>query len=389
MKLIFIHSGTDLYGASRSLLRLSSRLGKDGHSVKVVLPGDGLLKKELNLSGIDTTILPNLVTITRGSYNQGAGFISLILKTVASSFQLLRLIRKHNPDLVHSMTAVLPGSGLAALLAGKPHFWHIRESFDEFPALWRIYQAYIFLLSKKILCVSTPIANQFSPRYRNKISVLHNGFPRREFEPVSQVRINNTRLKWGLDEKSIAIGVVGRIKMKRKGQEIFVQAAAIVKNKFPEARFLCIGSPFPGNDEHLDQLLSLVKKLNLEKEFIYTGEAEDIKAAMAALDILVLSSVQAEPFGGVVIEAMAFKKPVVATAIGGSLEQVDDGQTGYLVQPGDPQEMAAALIKLLSDAELREKMGSNGYKRYLEYFEFEPFYKKISDLYLEAIQRSN
>jgi glycosyltransferase involved in cell wall biosynthesis len=286
------------------------------------------------------------------------------------------------------MTAVLPGSGLAALLAGKPHFWHIRESFDEFPFLWRIYQIYIFLLSRKILCVSTPIADQFSPRWRKKTIVLHNGFPISEFAPVSQERIKNTHMKWGLDEKSIAIGVVGRIKMKRKGQEIFVQAASIVKNKFPEARFLCIGSPFPGNEDHLDRLLSLVKALKLEKEFIYTGEAEDIKAAMAALDILVLSSVQAEPFGGVVIEAMAFKKPVVATAIGGSLEQVDDGKTGFLVHPGDPEDMAAALTRLIGDPELRERMGSNGYKRYIENFEFEPFYKKITGLYLKEIQRS-
>ena len=133
----------------------------------------------------------------------------------------------------------------------------------------------------------------------------------------------------------------------------------------------------------------MLRNLNLEKEFIYTGEAVDIKAAMSSLDILVLSSVQAEPFGGVIIEAMAFKKPVIATAIGGSLEQVEGGVTGFLVKPGDPKDMASALIKLLSDPELRQKMGDNGYKRYIENFEFEPFYKKITNLYQEVIQRLN
>ena len=256
MKLLFVHSGTDLYGASRSLLRLGSRLAKDGHFVTVILPDDGLLKNELEDLGIDTIIIRNLVTITRSSYtNQRSGFLNLAFKTVSSSFQLLRVIKEINPDIIHSMTAVLPGSGLAALFAGKPHFWHIRESFEEFPVLWRIYQIYIFLLSKKILCVSTPIAYQFSASYRKKITIIHNGFPIKEFLPVSPERINKTRHEWGLNENSIAIGVVGRIKMKRKGQEIFVKAASMVKKKYPEARFLCIGSPFPGNEDHLDQLL--------------------------------------------------------------------------------------------------------------------------------------
>jgi glycosyltransferase involved in cell wall biosynthesis len=88
------------------------------------------------------------------------------------------------------------------------------------------------------------------------------------------------------------------------------------------------------------------------------------------LDILVLSSAQPEPFAGVVVEAMALSRPVVATRIGGSVEQVVDGVTGYLVKPGDPEAMADGIEKLLASPDRRHLFGESGHTRFLENFEF-------------------
>jgi glycosyltransferase involved in cell wall biosynthesis len=128
-------------------------------------------------------------------------------------------------------------------------------------------------------------------------------------------------------------------------------------------------------------LLHLIQELSLEDSVIYTGDVEDIKPAIAALDVLVLSSAQPEPFGGVVVEAMALSRPVVATCIGGSIEQVVDGVTGYLVKPADPLSMAAGIEKLLESPEQRRLFGENGRARFVEKFEFESFYRKILGLY--------
>jgi glycosyltransferase involved in cell wall biosynthesis len=220
-----------------------------------------------------------------------------------------------------------------------------------------------------------------------KVVVIHNGFPIEEFEYPSSERIQAFKKRFSLENKLVLVGVVGRIKFRRKGQEVFVNAAYLLKDRFPDVRFLCIGSPFPDNQSHLEKLLNLIHERNLEDYVIYTGDVEDVKAAISALDVLVLSSAQPEPFAGVVIEAMALSRPVIATRIGGSIEQVEDGITGYLVEPGDVESMAVGLEKLLEDPGRRRLFGENGRVHFLEQFEFEPFYQKILDLYNQVVQK--
>jgi glycosyltransferase involved in cell wall biosynthesis len=106
---------------------------------------------------------------------------------------------------------------------------------------------------------------------------------------------------------------------------------------------------------------------------------------MSALDVVALPSALPEPFGGVVIEAMALGRPVVGTNAGGTPEQIDDGVTGHLVPPGDPPALAEAIGRLLADRELRERMGAAGRSRYLERFEFERFYGTMTAVYQELI----
>lgn len=354
--------------------------------VRVVLPHEGPLVPALREKGVFVTIQRNLPVIERQRAQSFIGILSLLSNILFSMYSLLRILTQFRPHLVHTMTAVILSSGLAAKIARIPHVWHVRESFGEFGVLWRYYQRYMLWLSTKIICVSTPIAQQFEQASRKKVQVIHNGFPVDEFSAISQDRVDLFRSNYGISEAECIVGVVGRIKFLRKGQEVFVKAAHLLRDKFPDARFLCIGSPFPGNESHLVQLLSLIHELGLDGYVLYTGDVQDIKAAITAMDILVLPSVQPEPFGGVVVEAMALARPVVATAIGGSLEQVVDGVTGYLARPGDPESLAAGIEKLLVSAEDRLTFGEAGRRRFLQLFEFEAFYQKILQLYEHVIQ---
>lgn len=385
-RILFIHSGSDLYGASRSLLRLSSRLVGDGAVVKAVLPQNGPLVLELRKIGVDVDVQKSLPVIERQKLRNLMGLVQLSAKFVLSIIYLLWLIKQFKPDIVHTMSSVILSSGPVAKLAGVSHIWHVREFFGEFGVMWRYYQKYILQFSTRIICVSTAVAEQFEHfKHNSIIHVIHNGFPVDEFLDITPNRVKEFRSKYATSGVNYIVGVVGRIKFQRKGQEIFVRAASLLHDKFPDARFLCIGSPYPGNEAHLANLLSLIKELHLEGYVIYTGDVDDIKAAIKALDILVLSSVQPEPFGGVVVEAMALGRPVVATATGGSLEQVADGVTGYLVEPGNPESMAEAIGKLLEAPDQARQFGQSGRRRFLDQFEFEPFYKTMLSLYEKVI----
>jgi glycosyltransferase involved in cell wall biosynthesis len=130
----------------------------------------------------------------------------------------------------------------------------------------------------------------------------------------------------------------------------------------------------------------MVSEYGLERRVTCTGDVADIKAAFAALDITVLPGTLPEPFGGVVVESMAMGKPVIGTRVGGTVEQIEDGVTGILVEPNDPQGLAEAMETLLTDDRLRSEMGTQAKARFLRLFEFEPFYLRMSKLYAELVR---
>jgi len=385
MRILFVHSGSDLYGASRSLLRLSTRLVKDGHSVLAVLPDEGALAPALSLAGVTVRVHGRMPVVTRSGVRSLRGLFSLFVNLPVSIYQLSRWVLDFKADVIHTNTALILSPGWAARLTGRPHIWHVREFFAEFGPLWRVYQWYMAILADLIICVSTPVAAQYDEGIRtHKVRVIHNGFPAAEFQPVPSEEVLQFKKQFGLQDETLA-GIVGRIKYGRKGQEVYVRAASLLKERFPEVRFLLIGSPFPGNESHLENLQKLISSLDLGERVIYTGDVKNIQAAYAALDICVLASALPEPFGGVVIEAMAMGKPVVGTAHGGTLEQIENEVTGLLVPPDDPARLAEAMVKLLADADLRQRMGQAGRERFYRLFEFERFYAIMITTYTDII----
>jgi glycosyltransferase involved in cell wall biosynthesis len=384
LRVLLVHSGSDLYGASRSLLRLATRLIDDGNQVVAVIPREGPLRKELEHAGVNVDIQTSLSVISREGGVSLLRRLKVLLTVPVSCWHLARVVRTHRPDIVHTNTAMILSPGIVCALHRIPHVWHIRESFQEFSRLFSLYQWYIAGFSDSIVCVSTPIAEQFTGRIqRRKIVVIHNGIPKEEFVNIQAREIENFRRRHGVEGK-ILVGLVGRVRVGRKGQDVLVRAAALLKTKFPNVRYMIVGSPFPGNEDHLVRVKTLANVLGVGDVIVYTGDETDIKAAISALDISVLASALPEPFAGVVLESMALGKPVIGTRIGGTVEQVVDGLTGFLVDPGSPEALAIALERLLADPHLRSRMGQAGRQRYFEKFEFERFYQRIVLLYKQC-----
>ncbi len=195
---------------------------------------------------------------------------------------------------------------------------------------------------------------------------------------------DRVRFELELAREAPVVTNVGRLQV-WKGQEVFLKAASLVSQRVPKARFLVVGSPtFPKEQAYENGLRQLARDLGLDGKVVFTGHRDDIPSLMAASDLLVHTSTEPEPFGIVLVEAMAAGKPVIATRGGGPEEIVADGLTGFLIQPGDPRILAERMATLLSDASLRSRMGQEGRRRVLECFSAERMVDRL-ELFLEEV----
>jgi len=381
MKLLLIHHVGDVYGASKSLLRLSAGLVNDGHSVMVILPEDGPLCPALIKNGVTVECMPSLPVMHRSRLTSLSGLNRLFrdARTFRRSFK--KAINLFRPDIIHTNTgAILPIAGMIARSMNIPHVQHMRESFLDFGPLWPPYRWWLYRNANHVICISTFIASMFTPAQQSgKIKVIHNGIPREEFDLIDNSKVAVFRRRCG--SPGPLIGIAGRIKLVRKGQDVFIKAAARIKDQFPDAQFAVVGSPFTGNESHLDTLHTMVKELGLENRVHFIGHTDEPLVAMAAFDISVMASASPEPLGNVTIESMALGRPVIGTNVGGTAELIENGKTGLLVPPGDPQAMALAMTELLTHPDKAARMGQAARQRYLEHFEFASFYGAVKSLY--------
>jgi glycosyltransferase involved in cell wall biosynthesis len=269
------------------------------------------------------------------------------------------------------------------MLARRPHLWHVRETFVEFPTLWRWYKHYMSTFSTRLVCNSRGTATQFAgTRGQNRTRVVYNGLSPDEFCRFTEAEVDAWRRRLSPDGGPV-VGVVGRIKLVRKGQEVFLEAARRLAERFPAARFVCIGGVYPGNESHAEELGRRIQSAGMADRFWVTGDIDDVGPATAALDIAVMPSVIPEPFGNVVMEAMCLGKPVVASGNGGASEQVEHGVTGLLFPPGDADALADALGQLLEDPARAAAMGAAGKQRFNALFSSEQTYAAIRRLHEE------
>ncbi len=378
MRILSIHNSADIYGASRCLERLAVELKNDGHQLFTVLPCRGPLVELLERAGATVIFHPALAIVERNKMKSVWSRVSFLLRIPVSAVWLAALAVRLRVDVVHTNVATIISSPFAAIMSGRPHVWHIRECFLEFPALWKYYQYLIYYTSAIVVAMSMTVRDQFAPSIRKRIAIVYDGLPVGEFSPCAPEVIEDFRNRFGIQARSAA--VLGRIKWHRKGQEVFVRAAARLKDKYPDARFLIVGSAAPGNEEHETNLKELVAQLGVGEQIVFTGEIDDVRPVLASVDSVVVPSVQPEPFGMVVTESMAMSTPVIGSRSGGIAEQVTDGNEGYLFEPGNDAELAVALDRMFSDDGRRREMGLGARRTFLDRFEIGESYRQFMEI---------
>ena len=188
---------------------------------------------------------------------------------------------------------------------------------------------------------------------QEKIEIIPNGVDLVRFTPGEGSRTLRTSL--GLPEQASIVGIVAMLRPE-KAHDVFLKAAAEVSKRIPEGHFLVVG-----DGEERPRLEELTKELGIESHVHFLGARKDIPELLNLIDVGVLSSRPVvETVSNSVLEYMSTAKPVVATRVGSLPEMVEEGKTGFLIEPGDWQAMAERIVTLLQDRTLAKRMGKAG-----------------------------
>ncbi|MEM7030896.1 MAG: glycosyltransferase, partial [Chloroflexota bacterium] len=269
-----------------------------------------------------------------------------------------QIIKDEAIDLVHHNNHLVSNRDtiLGARFAGVPQVCHVRM-LTEFDAVER----WIGRSVDRFVYMSTAIEKQYQalgvPSSQGQ--VVYDSF---EFGTRSQKEDHNElRQEFGLCENDYVISNVGRFDW-WKGQDYFIKAMKQVVQSYSNTKALLVGEPdqTPKSVAHYDKMQQLLKELDLTNNVIITGFRSDVPQIMAASDLIVHSASEPEPFGRVVVEAMAAQRPIIATAAGGVLDIVTDQVTGLLVPPKDDDAMGRAILNLIEDKDRGKRMGELG-----------------------------
>ncbi|HWX25002.1 MAG TPA: glycosyltransferase, partial [Vicinamibacteria bacterium] len=183
-----------------------------------------------------------------------------------------------------------------------------------------------------------------------KVRLVWNGAPLEEFQRAGRAEAAALRGALGIPREALLIGIVARLSA-QKGHRFLLESFARVAAANAQARLLVVG------DGDLEApLKEQAAALGIADRVVFAGHRTDIPAVLSALDVLAISSVyEGTPLS--LFEAMAAGKAIVSTAVDGCLEVLEEGRTGLLVPREDPEALAAALLRTLGDAPLRESLG--------------------------------
>ncbi len=384
MKILFYNHTGKVSGAERLLLMILSRLDRENFQSLVLCPKDGPLVQMVEELDLAAETLPEL----NARFTWRPNCLVRYLRSFLTLARALRArVANSKPDVIHANSI---RAGLAATVAtfglGIPVVWHLHDLLPRHP-LSSAIRAFAFLsLHARMIAVSRAVADNFCgsffPLYR-RVSVILNAIDLARFRSDDTVR-RETRAELQLDDKDLAIGIVGQL-TPRKGQLELVKAFAKTVNEIPQGVLIVVGAPLFNRDEDYAELLRCAaSELNDTSRTRILGHRNDIGRLMQAFDLLVVNS-SVEPFGLVILEAMACGTPVLATRADGIPEIIQHQRNGWLLPTGDEAALIGALVELGTSAAIRSQLAVEGRKHVAASFtvdrymaDFQSFYQGLA-----------
>jgi glycosyltransferase involved in cell wall biosynthesis len=366
-RILIVAPRLDIGGTEMHLARVLPLLRRAGLDVSVfVLETGGTLENELAAAGVpiygDTRVMARLP------------------HTVATLFRLAKHLRETEPDLVHCF---LPRpylvASFASLLAGHKRRIMSRRSLANYkrghPILAMLEQV-AHRSTRAFIGNSNAVVRQLLEEapYPEKIGLIHNGvvLP----PPATAGARLAAREALGLQDGTLALCIVASL-FKYKGHADLLAALGGIRGQLRTPWRLVV----IGRDEGIgDKLLKQAVAEGIADNIAWLGERSDVGFLLPAMDIALLTSHE-EGFSNSLLETLAHGIPTIATAVGGNLDAIVNGETGLLVPPAAPDDLGEAILRLADDASLREELGSAGRARVLDLYSLESCVRSYENLY--------
>lgn len=292
-------------------------------------------------------------------------------------------VRQNHDVICANSQKALFVCALAAKLSRRPLIWILHDIVTDpaFSAANRRASLTFSRLFARLVAVNSQETGRAFVKAggeEDKVRIVYNGFDPAKASVYDPARAQQLRRELGLGPQPL-IGLFGRLS-EWKGQHVFLEAIAAMEG----VQAVIVGSALFGQEAYEARIRTLASSLGLDSRVRFLGFRPDVTELMAAMDAVAHTSVVAEPFGRVVVEAMMCGRPVVATRGGGVTEIIRDGETGLLVPPADAPALAAALGRILADPTLAEKLGKKGREDVMRRFSLEETCRTISALLSEV-----
>lgn len=308
-------------------------------------------------------------------------------------WRLHQLLRKLSPDIIHSRNMAALETQLCGLGLGgvkRVHGEHGREVNDLDGSNWKYlsFRKFMRLFIHRYIAVSKDLENWLISTVgvrKDRVRQIYNGVDNNHFAPETVKPLALLPTRWRDLGGILVIGTVGRL-TPVKDQQLLLRAVAHLRNSHPDLggklRLLIVG------DGPLRPLLTqMIDQLVLQDVVWLAGDRDDVPGLLHAMDVFVLPSL-GEGISNTVLEAMASGLPVIATAVGGNIELVEEGFNGSLVPVGDYQALSNALVSLLQNGENRERQGANARQRVCQHFDWARTVDAYLGVYDELLGRS-
>jgi len=368
MRVLQLISSEGLFGAERVVLELSKSLQKTRNCHPIV----GIIKNEYNphVETADEARANNIDTVVFSCKSQ------FDLSVIAS---IRAFIRDKNVDVVHCHGYK---SNFYGLFASKNNIATITTNHNWLKSHWKL-KIYCFLDSLwiryfgRIVAVSDGVKADML-KYRvpeAKIRVIDNGIDLDRFD--REISTENLGKEFGLNGDSKVIGTIGNLGHEKAHSNLLKAARGVIETD-KSIKVLIVG-----DGQLREYLMEEAVSLGIENNIIFAGYRKDIPELLSLMDIFVLPSIK-EGLPMVLLEAMAAKKPVIATSVG-AIPRVLSGGVGILIEPGDVSGLKEAISNLIEDREESQKLAAKGYVRVKDVYSSENMSKRYLDLYNELI----